>query len=109
MRFLVDAPLAPALTKWLVSNGHQAEHAADVGLLDASDSSIWDAAVERTAVLVTKDEGLAIRRSLLDGGPPIVWIRWGNTRTVSPLGPLESTLTTIVSALMRGEAVIEVT
>lgn len=109
MRFLVDAPLPPALTKWFASSGHQAEHVADVGLLDASDSSVWDAAVDRTAVIVTKDEGLAIRRSLLDSGPPIVWIRWRTTQAVSPLGSLESTLTTIVSALTRGEAVIEVT
>lgn len=36
-RFLIDAQLPPALARWLVAQGHAAEHVNDAGLDGADD------------------------------------------------------------------------
>ena len=56
MRFLVDANLPPALARWLVSEGHDAEHVSDLEMERTSDRDIWAYARERDACIVTKDE-----------------------------------------------------
>lgn len=58
--------------------GYQAAHVLDAGLLDASDSRIWDHAIATGATLITKDEDFAIRSSVSKAPPSIVWIRIGN-------------------------------
>jgi predicted nuclease of predicted toxin-antitoxin system len=68
MRFLVDAQLPPALERWLVAAGHEAEHVADRGMQDASDTAIWDLALQERAVLLTKDEDFAQRHTLTGAG-----------------------------------------
>jgi hypothetical protein len=59
MRFLVDAQLPPALARWLAAKGHEAEHVADRRRGAATDSAIWDYALEAAAAIVTKDEDFA--------------------------------------------------
>ena len=107
MRFLVDAQLPPALARRLTDLGHAAEHVGDVGLLSASDSAIRDYAAGSGAAIVTKDEDFAIHR-LLTAGPAVVWLRLGNTRRAALLARIEGELPAIVSALQRGETLIEV-
>jgi predicted nuclease of predicted toxin-antitoxin system len=53
--FLVDAQLRPSLAEALRLAGCQAVHVIDLGLLAAADQQIWDEAISRSAVLVTKD------------------------------------------------------
>jgi predicted nuclease of predicted toxin-antitoxin system len=73
MRFLVDAQLPPALARWLVTAGHEAEHVADRGMQSASDAAIWDLALQENAAILTKDEDFARRRALTGAGPTVVW------------------------------------
>ncbi len=108
MRFLVDAQLPPALARWLVAAGHEAEHVGDVGLGDAQDQAIWAYAVGVGAVIVSKDEDFAQRKVMKNAGPPIVWIRRPNTRRRELLVWFEAVLPGIVDALERGESLIEV-
>jgi predicted nuclease of predicted toxin-antitoxin system len=108
MRFLVDAQLPPALARWLAAKGHAAEHVADRGMQAASDAAIWAFAVEASAVIVTKDEDFAQRKALSDSGPGVVWIRLPNTRRRELLAWLDPVLPNILSALERGETLIEV-
>jgi predicted nuclease of predicted toxin-antitoxin system len=109
MRFLVDAQLPPALARWLAAKGHAAEHVGDKGMEAASDAAIWDYAVRETAVIITKDEDFAQRKVLADNGPVVVWIRLPNTRRRDLLAWFERVLPDILSALERGETLIEVT
>jgi predicted nuclease of predicted toxin-antitoxin system len=44
MRFLVDMPLSPGLAVWLAGQGHDAVHAADVGLASAADTIVMERA-----------------------------------------------------------------
>lgn len=107
MRFLVDAQLPPALARRLEALGHVAEHVADLGMASASDTAIRDHAARVGAVIVTKDEDFAVRR-LLMGGPPVVWLRMGNTRCAALLARVEADLPALIAALERGETLVEV-
>ena len=107
MRFLVDAQLPPALARWLASQGHVAQHVADQNLESASDAAIWDFAVAASAVIITKDEDFALRKAGAGAGPPVVWIRLPNVRRRSLLAWFEKALPDILSALERGETLIE--
>jgi predicted nuclease of predicted toxin-antitoxin system len=107
MRFLVDAQLPPALARWLVAAGHEAEHVADRGMQSASDDVIWDVALREHAVILTKDEDFAQRHALTGAGPAVVWIRLHNTRRAALLAWFGAALPEILSALARGETLIE--
>jgi predicted nuclease of predicted toxin-antitoxin system len=109
VRFIIDAQLPPALTRFLISFGHEAEHVSDIGLASASDGRIWRHAVERGAVIITKDEDFMTLRALRPDGPPIVWVRIGNTTRESLLLVMTSAMPEIVAALEGGETVVEVT
>lgn len=108
MRFLVDAQLPPALARWLVAAGHEAEHVGDVGLGDAQDQAIWAYAANVGAVIISKDEDFAQRKIMKNAGPPIVWIRRPNTRRRELLVWFEVVLPRMIEALERGESLIEV-
>lgn len=108
MRFLVDAQLPPALARFLVEHGHEAEHVVDAGLLQADDGTIWNYALRSLAVIVTKDEDFATRIALDDHGPAIVWVRIGNTTRGELLSRLEPLLPRIEAALTAGEKLIEI-
>ena len=108
MRFLVDAQLPPALARWLTAQGHEATHVFDHDLAGADDRLIWERAADTGAVIVTKDEDFALRRTLEETGPAVVWLRLGNTRKGALLRWLEPLLPDILAALERGETLVEV-
>lgn len=107
MRFLVDAQLPPALARWLVAQGQEAEHVASLDMQGASDAAIWDFALETGAAIVTKDEDFAQRKALAVRSPTIVWIRLPNTRRQDLLAWFDTALPIVLSALERGETLIE--
>jgi predicted nuclease of predicted toxin-antitoxin system len=108
MRFLVDAQLPPALARWLVGRGFEAEHVADCEMQAASDAEIWDYAVRVGAVIITKDEDFAQRTVLNGVGPTIIWLRAPNMRKRLLLAWWEQLLPSVLLALERGETLIEV-
>jgi predicted nuclease of predicted toxin-antitoxin system len=108
MRFLVDAPLPPALARWLASRGHPTEHVSERNLAAAKDRAVWDYALSTDAVIITKEEDFVLRRALVRRGPPIVWIRLGNTRKRELLAWFDVQLPQILQALTRVETLIEV-
>lgn len=112
MRFLVDAQLPPALAQWLRAKGATAEHVAEIGLLEASDREILDAAVERGAVIITKDRdfiALAMAREILRVSPVVVvWIRIGNVGNASLTARLEAVWEHVSDDLEGGARVVEV-
>jgi predicted nuclease of predicted toxin-antitoxin system len=109
MRFLVDAQLPPALARWLVDQGHEAEHVADCGLERAADTAIWDYAARVDAIIVTKDEDFAQRKVLNQTGPRVAWVRLANTRRRELLIWFEGVWPRLMQALERGEVLIEIT
>ena len=108
MRFLVDAQLPPALAHWLVANGHEARHVADVGLAGAEDLAIWSRAVADDAVLLTKDEDFVGIRQTAGSGPAVCWLRIGNVTNPALLIWIAKVFPGVVAALGQAETIIEV-
>jgi predicted nuclease of predicted toxin-antitoxin system len=105
--FLVDAQLPPSLAEALRQGGCQAVHLIDLGLLAATDQQIWDEAISRSAVLVTKDRDFPLRRAASDVGPAILWVRVGNTSNRKLIELALRALPAIIDAIERDEAVVE--
>jgi predicted nuclease of predicted toxin-antitoxin system len=105
--FLIDAQLPPSLAGALRQAGCEAIHVADLELIAATDRRIWDEAVSRSAVLVTKDRDFALMRAASNAGPTILWIRTGNTDNRTLITQLLQSLERVRSAVDRGEAIIE--
>ncbi len=109
MRFLVDAQLPPALTRLLEPMGHEAQHVIELNFEAASDLTIWNYAKAHAATIVTKDEDFRALGMTDENGPPVIWIRIGNTTTPALLKTLSGSWQAITEALERGEPIIEVT
>ncbi len=108
MRFLIDAQLPPALAAALAKLGHEAEHLISRNLLAATDRHVWRLALEKRAAIVTKDEDFVILRRRSADGPPVIWLRFGNTTNRALLERLLPLLPEIVSAIEEGEMLVEV-
>jgi predicted nuclease of predicted toxin-antitoxin system len=73
------------LFHWLCANLADcfpgSSHVRETGLREASDTTIWDYAIQYGFAIVTKDADVR-QRSFLEGHPPkILWIRVGNCST----------------------------
>ncbi len=55
MKFLVDMPLSPTMAAWLTEQGHDALHAAELGLHHSSDADILARAKHDGRTVVTAD------------------------------------------------------
>jgi predicted nuclease of predicted toxin-antitoxin system len=105
--FLIDAQLPPSLAEALRQAECQAIHVIDLGLLSATDQQIWDEAISRSAVLVTKDRDFPIRRAASNDGPAILWVRVGNISNRKLIELALQALPAIIEAIERNEVVIE--
>jgi predicted nuclease of predicted toxin-antitoxin system len=105
--FLVDAQLPSSLAEALRQAGCQAIHVIDLGLLAATDQQIWDEAISRSAVLVTKDRDFPLRRAARNDGPAVLWVRVGNISNRKLIELALRALPAIIDAIERNESVIE--
>lgn len=107
MRFLVDAQLPPALARMLAAKGFAAEHVYDIEFGEAEDHQIWAYAKQTHAIIITKDEDFVVLASFDPNGPPIVWVRLGNTTKQALLAWFEPLLPNIIAALNEGNKLVE--
>lgn len=76
MRFLLDANLSPKLLPALRAAGHDARHVDEIGLLGASDATIFDRAAADGDVLITADSDFsALLAARGSSGPSVVLLR----------------------------------
>lgn len=109
MTIWVDAQMSPAIAAWISSNfAVNAVAVRDLGLRDAEDKEIFEAAGRVNAVVMTKDSDFI---SLLDrlGAPPrVIWVTCGNTPNARLKEILAKTLPKALELLRSGEALIEI-
>ena len=106
MKFVVDQQLPATLASWFAARGFEAVHVRDLGMRDAADRTIWRYAVENTAIVVTKDEDFAARRSQIEG-PQILWLRLGNATNRALQAHLEAVWPDVMRWLEAGEPIVE--
>jgi len=108
VKFLVDAQLPPALARWLVEAGVEAQAVREIGLREANDTAIWRYAEEYGCVIVTKDEDFAGRAQQTGSGPSVVWLRLCNTSNVALRRGLIPQVPQIVALLAQGARLVEI-
>ena len=105
----VDAQLSPALAPWITEHfGIEAYSAQWLGLRDADDVEIFDAARAAEVVILTKDADFL---TLLDqhGPPPqILWVTLGNSSNARMKTVLRQLLPDAIELLGNGERLVEI-
>ena len=97
MRFLVDMPLSPALAVWLRHAGHDAVHAAELGLHKAPDTQIMAIAKSETRTIVTADLDYPRLLALAHASEPSVILfrdgNWSETQIIDRMREVLAALT----------------
>lgn len=90
---------------------HDLEAAAvrDLGLRDAKDRQIFEAARQESVVVMTKDRDFVELVERLGSPPQVLWLTLGNTSNRRLREVLGAKLATALDALRRGEPVVELT
>lgn len=109
MTIWVDAHLSPAIVTWITSTfGIEAIALRDLGLRDAEDPEIFEAARAQNAVVMTKDSDFVDLVERLGSPPPIIWLTCGNTSNAKLRKILSETLPRALELFAAGETLVEI-
>ena len=105
----VDAQLSPDLASWIAA-GFAVEVRAvrDLGLRDAKDREIYQAARRALAVVITKDSDFLDLLERFGPPPQLLWITCGNTSNACLREVLQRTLPRALRLLEQGEPLVEI-
>ncbi|MEH2326577.1 MAG: DUF5615 family PIN-like protein [Nostoc sp.] len=110
MTIWVDAHLSPAIASWItITFGITALALRDVGLRDAEDPDIFEAARARGVIFITKDSDFVDLVNRFGSPPQVIWLTCGNTSNARLKEILNSTLLEALELLRSGEALVEIT
>ncbi|MEL6472349.1 MAG: DUF5615 family PIN-like protein [Cyanobacteria bacterium J06554_11] len=105
----IDAHLSPAFANWLSINFDvQAFALRDLGLRDAEDAQIFEAAKAQNAILITKDSDFVDLVERLGPPPQIIWLTCGNTSNKRLKEIFSAALTEAIALLHTGERLVEI-
>lgn len=106
----VDAHLSPAIATWITQTfGITALALRDLGLRDAEDTEIFEAAKAQGVIFMTKDSDFVDLVDRLGSPPQIIWLTCGNTSNARLREILSATLPEALKILSSGEALVEIT
>ena len=109
MTIWVDAHLPPAIATWIASTfGVEAIALRELGLRDAEDLEIFEAAKAQEAIVMTKDSDFVDLVARLGAPPQIIWLTCGNTSNVRLREILSKTLPRALELLAAGETLVEI-
>lgn len=105
----IDAQISPAIAPWLKLNfSVNAMALRDIGLRDAEDADIFEAAKSAGAVIMTKDADFSLLLDRLGAPPQIIWITCGNTSNARLKEILSAALPDAIDLLALGEQLVEI-
>jgi len=106
----LDAHLSPALAIWIAFEfKHPAQPVREVGLREAKDVQIFNAARQPGTIVLTKDSDFADLVERLGPPPQVIWLTCGNTSDAALRLLLKEALPTALDLLARGERLVEIT
>jgi predicted nuclease of predicted toxin-antitoxin system len=105
----IDAHLSPAIADWITATfGITAVALRDLGLRDAEDPEIFEAAKAQGAIFMTKDSDFVDLVGRFDTPPQIIWLTCGNTSNARLRDILNLTLSNALELLKSGEKLVEI-
>jgi predicted nuclease of predicted toxin-antitoxin system len=109
MKIWIDAQMSPAIAAWVSSNfAVSAVAIRELGLRDAKDKEIFQAARRESAIIMTKDNDFVLLLDKLGAPPQVIWITCGNTSNARLKEILTSTLPKALELLKAGEKLVEI-
>ena len=109
MTIWVDAHLSPAIATWITNTfGVEAIALRDLGLRDAEDPEIFEAAKAQKAIVMTKDSDFVDLVERIGSPPQIIWLTCGNTSNAGLREILSKMLPRALELLGSGEALVEI-
>lgn len=105
----VDAQMSPAIAEWIASNFPVSATAIrDLGLRDAKDNEIFQAAKRDDAIVMTKDSDFVLLLERFGPPPQVIWLTCGNTSNARLKAILTDTLPGAIELLKSGEKLVEI-
>lgn len=105
----LDAQLSPGLAPWIQATfAVETLALRDVGLRDAADREIFEAARTSGAIVMTKDSDFATLQDQYGAPPQIIWLTCGNTSNRYLRALMTSTLPQALALLQAGEGLVEI-
>ncbi|AOW99008.1 hypothetical protein BJP34_05715 [Moorena producens PAL-8-15-08-1] len=109
MTIWVDANLSPGIATWINNTfGVTALALRDIGLRDAEDPEIFEAAKAQSVIFMTKDSDFVDLVDRLGSPPQIIWLTCGNTSNDRLREILTVTLPEALELLRSGETLVEI-
>ena len=109
MTIWVDAQMSPAIATWITSNyAVRAIAIRDLGLRDAEDKEIFEAARQEKAVVMKKESDFVLLLDKLGPPPQVIWVTCGNTSNTRLKEVLTNTLPKALDLLNLGEKLVEI-
>ena len=107
----VDAHLSPSIATWITQTfSIIALVLRDVGLRDAEDEDIFEAAKAQGVIFITKNRDFIDLVDRLETPPPqVIWLTCGNTYNATVREILSANLLEALEILSSGEALVEIT
>jgi len=106
----IDAQFSPSLAKWIADTfGIPAQSFRELGLREAKDYPIFQAAREADAIVLTKDADFPHLIQQHDPPPRVLWLTCGNTSNKNVREILTTTLSAALKLLEAGEPIVEIT
>lgn len=105
----IDAQMSPTIAAWMSSNFPlKAVAVRDLGLRDAEDQEIFQAAKRENAAVMTKDGDFVMLLDRFGSPPQVIWVTCGNTSNVRLKEILTNTLPKALELLKSGEDLVEI-
>jgi predicted nuclease of predicted toxin-antitoxin system len=108
VKFLIDNQLPVTLASFFREKGFECKHVIELGLDTATDHAIWDLAVKENWIIVSKDEDFLHIAKTRPKLAQLIWVRIGNCRSATVLSVFDKLLSTIETALLAKEDIIEI-
>ena len=109
MTIWIGAQISPAIAAWVSSNfAVSAVAIRDLGLRDAEDKEIFQAARRENAIVMTKDSDFMLLLDRLGPPPQVIWVTCGNTSNARLKEILTNTLPKALELLQSGEKLVEI-
>lgn len=109
MTIWLDAHISPGVAAWINENfSYEAHSLRGMGLRDAKDAEIFEAARTANAIIISKDSDFLDLIGKFGSPPKLIYLRCGNTTNQRLREIFGVHLQNALQQLSNGESVIEI-